>query len=63
MWNRYQGEHFDPNNALAHNNLGFVYEKLALPAEALAQYQSALQLQPGDALAPKNLARLQEGRR
>ena len=52
------------NNALAHLNLGEAYQEEQRSAEALAQYQQVLQLDPGRQEADNNIARLlnDEGR-
>ncbi len=49
-----------PDNARAHNNLGFAYFHAGLGAEAMAEYREALRLQPGYERAEENLAALQE---
>jgi tetratricopeptide (TPR) repeat protein len=45
----------DPNSILAHNNLGFVLNKLGRLEEAIAEYHQALQIDPKYAIAHNNL--------
>ena len=45
----------DPENAVAHNNLGNVYFNLGQFAEAVACYRRAVELQPDSAAAHGNL--------
>lgn len=47
-----------PDNARAHNNLGYAYFHAGRTAEALAEYRSALRLRPGYERARENLASL-----
>ena len=47
-----------PDNARAHNNLGFAYFHSGRSTEALAEYRQALRLRPGYERAEKNLAAL-----
>src|SRR4051812_34325160 len=52
----YVREH--PENGTSHGNLGAVYASLHRPEEGLAEYQTALKIQPSDAQTQKNLANL-----
>jgi Flp pilus assembly protein TadD len=47
-----------PDNARAHNNLGFAYFHAGRNAEAMAEYREALRLQPDYERAEENLAAL-----
>ena len=46
---------FDPDNALAHNNLGLILSKQAKYAEAMTHYQNAIRIDPNFALAYNGL--------
>jgi Flp pilus assembly protein TadD len=45
----------DPNNAQAHNNLGFALFEQGKVEEAIAEYRHALRINPNDAMAHNNL--------
>jgi len=49
---------FDPNNGLAHRNLGIACQKLGTADEAVASYQSALDVSPRDVVSHYRLGRL-----
>lgn len=48
----------DPGNALAHNDLGVLYQKTGEPQKSRHQHEEAVRLQPANELFQKNLADL-----
>jgi len=44
-----------PNDDVAHNELGEIYLRLGRRAEAMAEFQAALQINPNFSRAQKNL--------
>jgi Flp pilus assembly protein TadD len=44
-----------PNDDVAHNELGEIYSRLGRKAEAIAEFQAALQINPNFSRARKNL--------
>ena len=49
----------DPEDTETHNNLGVVYAALGRTAEAVAQFQEALRVDPVNARAAENLRSMQ----
>jgi len=46
---------FQPRNFFAHNNLGVLYDKKGLHDTAIREFETALAIEPGNAMALKNL--------
>ena len=51
----------DPRDATAHGNLAAVLARQGKTAEAIAHYEDALRLNPGDAAARRGLEDLRRG--
>ena len=46
---------FQPRHFFAHNNLGVLYDKKGLPDAAIREFEIAVAIEPGNAMALKNL--------
>jgi tetratricopeptide (TPR) repeat protein len=54
---------FQPRNFFAHNNLGVLYDKKGLPDAAIREFEIAVAIEPGNAMALKILKPLKRTRR